>query len=385
MPAAVAMLYYCALAVVSLIPAKNRQAADASPTNRFTIIIPAHDEQTSIGTAVQSCLELEYPTDKFDIYVIADNCSDKTAEIASSFGVRCLVRMDETCVGKGYALSYGFERLRETMCDAFVVMDADCVLDSNALKEIDLRMQVGDCALQLADSVSNPDANPISYMLSVGNIIENRLFYSAKSRLRLPVMLRGTGMVLHKSLLQRIPWNARSVVEDLEYSLELFREGIYVRFLETAEVRSAFPTDRRQLSVQRERWAKGNLSFARIQGFKLLWAGIRKRSIGLLDAGCMLLFMSRPIFLIVLCCAIATSAIARWIVRCWITDLLLLASTILCFLCVLYFGSGIILLGVTKRRLGLLCRVPVVLMRLIWISVSGLFHTSSLQWNRTPR
>ena len=379
------MIYYAGLAVIALLPFPKRKDQSGPASHKFIFIIPAHDEEKTIGEAVKSCLNLDYPKDKFDIYVVADNCSDKTSEVALSLGAKCLVRKDETRKGKGYALSYAFDQLKQMGCDAFVIIDADCVLDSHALKEVDLHMRNGGLALQMADSVSNADDNPISYALSVGNIIENRLFYVAKSRLHLPVMLRGTGMVLHKDLLQRLPWNAQSIVEDLEYSIELFRAGILVRFLDKIEVRSAFPTDRRQLNVQRERWAKGNLSFARTQGFKLLTEGLSKRSLGLLDAGCMLLFMSRPIFLTVLISAMAVSLAAWLLVHSWVTDLFLFISLALAVLCILYFGSGILLLGLTKRRLNLLCRVPVVLMHLAWISICGLVSTRSVQWNRTPR
>jgi len=349
------------------------------------IIIPAHNEETTIGTSVQSCRDLDYPRDRFGICVVADNCSDSTADAASSLGVRCLVREDATHRGKGYALAFAFDQLLPETHDAFVILDADCVLDPCALRQSDMCIRGGDRVLQLADCVSNADDNPISYALSVGNVIENRLFYAAKSRLGLPVMLRGTGMVLHRHILERIPWKAQSIVEDLEYSIELFRAGIPVRFLENVEVRSAFPTEPRQLNIQRERWARGNLSFARTQGFKLILEGLTRRSLGLLDAGLMLLFMSRPIFLTVLSLAMVASAAAHWMARTQTTEILLLFSLILGVLCILYFGLGILLLGLTKARLGLLCRIPYVLGRLIWISVCGLFSTGSLQWKRTPR
>jgi 1,2-diacylglycerol 3-beta-glucosyltransferase len=384
-PAALAIGYYAALAAISLIPRHIRKPRHSAPQCRFLVLIPAHNEESSIGAAVRSCLGFEYPSDKFDLYVIADNCSDRTAEVALSLGAKCLVRTDAVHKGKGYALAYGFEHFRDACYDAFVILDADCAIDPHALQEFDLHLRKGDQALQTADCVSNADDNPITYALAIGNLIENRLFYVAKSRLHLPVMLRGTGMVLHQDLLKRIPWDAHSIVEDQEYSLKLIRAGIFVRFVDQVEVRSPFPTDKQQLNIQRERWAKGNASFGRSHAFKLLLEGLRKPSFRLFDAGCMLLVLSRPLMLVCLFSSIILCISAREWIHTGMTNLLLQASIVFAGFYALYFGLGVVLLGLTKKRFLLLLRVPLVLVRLIWISLCGLTGTKDLQWTRTPR
>jgi 1,2-diacylglycerol 3-beta-glucosyltransferase len=384
LPAAFAALYYAVFAIIQAFP-RSAITAPPAPIHRFLVLIPAHNEETQVGNAVQSCFSLDYSKDSFAVWVIADNCSDRTAEVATSLGANCLVRTDADHCGKGYALAYAFEQLDHADNDAFVILDADCEIDSFALQEFDLHLRNGDLALQTADCVSNIDDNPISYALAVGNFIENYLFYAAKSRLRFPVMLRGTGMVLHRNLLNRIPWNAHSIVEDQEYSLRLIRAGIFVRFLDRVEVRSPFPTEGRQLSIQRERWAKGNMSFGRSHVFKLLAEGVRTHSLRLLDAGWMLLVLSRPLILACLLSAILLSTAAHWLVPASITNALLNASLALAVFYILYFGLGIVLLGLSKRRFLLLLGVPFVLVRLIWISVCGWTGARNLQWTRTPR
>jgi 1,2-diacylglycerol 3-beta-glucosyltransferase len=385
LPAASAALYYLVLAIISMLPCRPAESTRSDPIHKFIVLIPAHDEEDQVGNALQSCFALDYPKDKIVVWVIADNCSDRTSDVASSLGANCLIRTDAAHTGKGYALGYAFEKLKQAEHDAFVILDADCEIDSSALKTFDLHLCDGVQALQTADCVSNIDDNPISYALAVGNLIENRMFYAAKSRLHLPIMLRGTGMVLHRDLLNRIPWDAHSIVEDQEYSLRLIRAGIFVRFLDQIEVRSPFPTEGRQLSIQRERWAKGNLSFGKSHAFKLLLDGLGKLSFRLIDAGWMLLVLSRPLILACLFSAILLSAAVHWLVHTSATGILLQASMILAAFYILYFGLGIVLLGLTKKRFLLLLCAPFVLARLIWISLCGLAGIKKLQWTRTPR
>ncbi|MGD0310206.1 MAG: glycosyltransferase family 2 protein [Acidobacteriota bacterium] len=384
-PAALATAYYAILALVSLLPPRMQKTGPAPIAHRFAVLIPAHDEENTISKSVHSCLRMDYPLDKFDVYVIADNCSDRTAVVAQACGARCLVRTDASKKGKGYALEWGFQNLRSAGYDAFVVVDADCTLDSAALRAFDLELSLGAEALQASDGVSNADENAVSYALAVGNLVENRLFYEAKSRLGLPVFLRGTGMVLRTSLLERIPWNAHSVVEDLEYSLRLVAAGQHVRFLRHIEVRSAFPVTGRQLHVQRERWAKGNLGFGRRHAFRLMMDGVKQRSPGLLDAGWTLLVLSRPLVLAYLLGSVIGCFLIRRFAPGPHAGLLFAAALILLAINVLYFGLGVFLLGVTWPRLLLLMSIPLVVARLAWISMRGLTGAEALQWNRTPR
>jgi hypothetical protein len=155
--------------------------------------------------------------------------------------------------------------------------------------------------------------------------------------------------------------------------------------VDQVEVRSPFPTDKQQLNIQRERWAKGNVSFGRSHAFKLLLEGLRKPSFRLFDAGCMLLVLSKPLMLVCLFSSIILCMVARGWIHTGMTNLLLQASIVFAGFYVLYFGLGVVLLGLTKKRFLLLLRVPLVLVRLIWISLCGLTGIKDLQWTRTPR
>src|SRR5262249_55593142 len=148
-----------------------------------------------------------------------------------------------------------------------------------------------DAVLQASSVAANPEDSAVSYAVAVGNVLENDLFYAPKSRLGLSVLLRGTGMVFRRDVLERHPWQAHSITEDMEYTLELLRAGVGVRFLSDVRVVSDFPAHAEQLRVQRLRYAAGNLRFGKGKALRLMAEGILARRATLFDLGWTLLVL----------------------------------------------------------------------------------------------
>ena len=107
---------------------------------KFAIVIPAHNEELMILKVVESAKSLNYPKDKVEINVIADNCTDHTAEIVRSAGVRCMERVDELRRGKPYALNWFFQMNDVSLYDAFVIIDADTIIERNFLRSMNEKM-----------------------------------------------------------------------------------------------------------------------------------------------------------------------------------------------------------------------------------------------------
>ena len=385
-PGVLACLYYWFLAVYSLTSSISTPGDDLdAPSNNFAIIIPAHNEEAVIAITIKSCLEQDYPFDKFKIFVIADNCTDATAKIAEDNKVACLVRKDERDIGKGHALSWAFSHILPQGFDGIVVLDADCIIDKHALREFDKYFHAGNLVLQANDVASNPDDSPMSYAMAVGNVIENDLFYAPKSDLGLSVFLRGTGMVFHRDLLTQFPWKAHSIVEDVEYTLILLRHGYQIKFVKNVKVRSSFPVTREQLNVQRTRWACGNLSFGKKNALNLFFEGLVNKNLRVMDAGFTFFVLSRPLVIAEIILACTVSGIY------WLIDGGLLGgvyfgiaiSALLSFIG--YFGLGILLLGINIHRLYFLLAAPFVLTRLIFIAIINVFGIKNLSWHKTPR
>src|SRR5580704_10408909 len=91
LPALVASSYLGALAVLA------RRRALPTPSEkvlRFDVVVPAHDEEGEIGLTVESLLDIDYPRELFRVLVIADNCTDRTAERARAAGAQVLARTE---------------------------------------------------------------------------------------------------------------------------------------------------------------------------------------------------------------------------------------------------------------------------------------------------
>jgi len=384
-PAFLACCYYWFLALYSLKKRRPLPPAKMNIMRSFAIVIPAHNEEKAIVTILNSCKKLSYPNDKYKVYVIVDNCSDHTAEIAKNNGAECMIRNDETYQGKGYALAWAFDQILQKQFDAVVVLDADCLIDAQALEIFNQYLENEYHVLQATILPSNPDSSVISYVLSVGNIIEKDLFYSPKSQLGMTVFLQGTGMVFHRSILEQYEWRAHSIAEDVEYTIHLLRNNIPIQFINETYILSEFPCQLRQLNIQRMRWARGNFNASKKHALNLMLEGCKKKQWILFDAGWTLFILSRPLIASVLFIANMV-AILCIIVS---PDTFSLAILTICFVSLLsycfYFLFGIAHFGITIHRMKFLLYAPVVVLKLIVISLLSLQHKGNEHWIRTPR
>ena len=309
--AGIVCLYHVVLAVASLRRLRFASDTDDSGSLSFAIIIPAYNEEQCIGAVLRSCAGLDYPRKNYTVYVVADNCNDRTVQVATDHGATCLVRSNGQSRGKGYALEWAFDRIPLDAYDAVVVLDADCLIDSHALRAFARRLNAGDQVLQTSSIVANPDDNVMSYVLALANVAENDLFYAGKSAAGLAVFLRGTGMVFRREVLQRCPWRAESIVEDVEYSCQLLMEGFRIKFLHNVHVASDFPTRQDELVIQRTRWIGGGTRLGMHYCMGLLRKGIVKRKLLLIDAGWTMLVVSRSLIVMQLLFTLVLSLACR--------------------------------------------------------------------------
>jgi hypothetical protein len=194
------------------------------------------------------------------------------------------------------------------------------------------------------------------------------------------VFLRGTGMVFTRAVLESHPWDAYSLAEDSEYTLTLLRAGVAVRWIGEVTVSSDAPIDLSQLRVQRRRWAAA-LAPTQLAERDCGSIGLWRR----LDVRLTRLVMSRPLILgATLLAAVMTGLAWAWQPDAIATALALTAAVTL-VMQGLYILFGIVLLGVTWHRFGLLAATPVVVGRLVGIAARGMVGAAPRAWVRTPR
>jgi cellulose synthase/poly-beta-1,6-N-acetylglucosamine synthase-like glycosyltransferase len=384
-----AALYYWLLAITALRfrYAKSADFSRGIPKNTFAILIPAHNEEKKLRATLKALGELDYPKSKYRIFVVADNCTDSTAEIAREMDAECFERSDVKNQGKGYAIAFGLKYILEKRYDAIMFLDADCHINADALMIFDRYISQGCEILQGSDLASNPDHSSMSYTVAVGNFIENYLFYASKSRLGLAVFLRGTGMVFRREVMEQQPWKATSIAEDVEYTLDLLREGKRIVFAPEAKIWSEFPINNKQLKTQRIRWASGNIDLGKKRILGLMKEGFIRKKLILVDAGLTMLVISRPLVLIVLALSlmIATASFLAWPDP--FSRFLLLAGIVTAISQVIYVGLGIVLFGLNTLRLKLLAGLPFEILQLTVLSILGAIGASKNKekWERTPR
>jgi 1,2-diacylglycerol 3-beta-glucosyltransferase len=282
--------YLLTLLLAARREAKNSNvppAARGDARSRLVVLIPAHDEEGGIRAALDALSLCDYPTGSRRMVVIADNCTDRTADRARDAGVEVWERLEPAKRGKGEALIWAFDRLKAEASDfdGVVVLDADCIASANLLGAIDLRLRSGTSALQVNYVVGNPDSSVTSALRFGAFALMNTVRSLGKQRLGLSCGLAGTGMAFSADLLDREPWTATGLTEDAEYHLRLVLAGERVEFVEDASVSSPMPTSLRGSSDQQARWEQGKLHLIGRWSPWLLRSGLARRDIVRIHAG----------------------------------------------------------------------------------------------------
>jgi cellulose synthase/poly-beta-1,6-N-acetylglucosamine synthase-like glycosyltransferase len=253
------------LTAASLLPRRRRNVpADGSHGPRhLAVIIPAHDEELNIAACVASVRACDLPPCSVDLLVIADNCTDATAERAKCAGAEVLERRDERRRGKGHALQFGFEEALARGAEVVVVIDADSAVSSGLLRSIHGEFQRGALALQVRyEATLEPDAPPMRRLARLAFFAFNVVRPRGRARLGFSAGIFGNGFALSKEALRACPYGALSIVEDLEYHLDLVEAGIWTEFCEEAWVTAPLPRSAQGVRTQRTRWDGGRMRVA---------------------------------------------------------------------------------------------------------------------------
>jgi cellulose synthase/poly-beta-1,6-N-acetylglucosamine synthase-like glycosyltransferase len=189
--------------------------------------------------------------------VIADNCTDATAAAARGAAARVIERSDERHRGKGYALQHAFELMIEEGFDAFIVIDADTVVEPNLLTEVVAALEQGADGVQVRYGVLNPETSIRTRLMNTALMAFNVLRPRGRERLGLSAGIMGNGFALTSATLATVPYDAYSVVEDLEYGLRFVRSGRRIAFADGTTVRGLIPAGGQGAATQRTRWEGG--------------------------------------------------------------------------------------------------------------------------------
>lgn len=385
------IMYLCILttAAISETPRRKREnnssfsTYEASKVN-FAILIPAHNEEVLLPGLIDSLAALVYPKDKYTVYVVADNCTDKTARLARETGwVQVFERFDDANRSKGHAIRWLMQRLEEKRLvhDAYIIIDADAIVDRNFLQAMARELAQGARVLQGDSTVTNAYESPSTVM----RLIATSLFYHIRAIGRNAIggssTLNGNGMCFSRAILERYPWQAYSLSEDYEYYLNLVQHGECVRYVPDAIVSTYMPTSFKQMRTQDIRWESpvGDGSSLWQIARQLVGTGIRDRNFVSIEAVFELLtpplsFLAGSFFLLFIASLLLQSPAA------------LLISLLLLVGLSYYVGTGIYFLRLPKKAYKVFLYMPGFILWKLWVILVLTRSKKHInQWVRSSR
>lgn len=252
--------YQIVVSFCSLIKLKDKKLI-IEKNHKFMAIVPAHNEEAVIKNLIDSLQDQDYPKELYDIYVIADNCTDRTAEIAKDAGAKVLKRFDDINKTKGAALQWFLKQKIEENADydAFCVFDADNIVDKNFIKNMNKKLCQGEDIVQGYRDIKNPTDSWISAGYAIFYWMMHRFYHLARYNLGLSPLLNGTGFMVRFDVIKPDGWQTKTLTEDIEFSLMNIAAGRKLGWAVDAIVYDEQPVTFKASWSQRSRWTVGHL------------------------------------------------------------------------------------------------------------------------------
>lgn len=358
---------------------------DLEPSKRFALVVCAHNESAVIEGIVDNLQKLDYPKELYDVYVLADNCTDNTAELSRKGGALVYERFNDKLRGKGYALKEFFEEfLFKTgdKYDAVAVFDADNLVSTNYLKKMNNELLRGNKVMQCYLDTKNPDDTWITLSYALSYWIMNRAFQLARKRLGLSAAIGGTGFCISMDVLREIGWDALSLTEDLEFTMKCIMRGIKVVWVHTAKIYDEKPLEFKASYRQRLRWLQGHWDCAYKYTIPLLKDFIKTRRWMSLDG---IIYLLQPSRIAIHSFVLVAFVLKLFIPNFWFSKLLLPAWL---WGITLFIGYGIPILILINERVGLnriLGLFSYFIFGLSWypLAIQGWFKRKNKEWTHT--
>ncbi len=354
-----------------IIKTRHQAVLEPSPgkLNRLAVLGCAHNESAVIDQLIKSVYANTYPRDRYDLYIICDNCTDNTAEIVKQCGAIPMVRETVDERGKGFALKWMFAKLEDMAAagkkyDAYIVLDADNIINEKYLEIVSDKLNEGYEILQTYLGCKNPADSWISKCYSLAYWLSNVSFQKAHSDLGLSAQMGGTGMVIRPQVLKDIGWETDSLTEDLVLTTRyVLAKNKSCAWIHEARLYDEKPTQLKPSTKQRTRWMQGHMDAMIKFAPKLLLAAIKNRSFRQFD---MAFYLMRPMINL---CLIACY-VFRWSTLMLFPDIYVDVPSLMSLVMAIVLVSGYLLL-----QLGILIKEHYI-RYFFWIPLQWIFTFS---------
>lgn len=250
----------------------TRKFKRAKKNHKYAILIAARNESAVIGNLIDSINKQDYPRELIDIFVVADNCTDNTAQVASDMGAKVYERFDPDHRTKGYALQYLVKCIDRDIgvksYEAYMIFDADNLLKSDYVSRMNDSFDAGEKIVTSYRNTKNFNDNWIAASYGIHWLRTIRNEHRAKSLFRLATRIQGTGFLFSNELILN-GWNYTSLTEDRAFCADAVVKGYKISYNNEAQFFDEQPVDLKIALRQRIRWAKGHLQAFVESGGKL--------------------------------------------------------------------------------------------------------------------
>lgn len=285
---------YFLITALFLFKKRKKDSIVSDKYSHFTILIPARNEEEVIKDAIQSFKRQKYPKDNYEIVVVINNTTDNTLGVCNAEGVRCIL-CERKIKNKGDALKEAFDRLKKEKTDAYIIMDADNVVNDEFLGEMNKSLNEGTLVAKSSMDIKSKENTWVSSSYAIYFFIQSILYSIPRNNIGASCAINGTGIMIKKEVIDKFGFNVRTITEDLEFMTLCALNNIKIKFVEGAICYAEHPSDFKVSMIQRRRWTKGIYEGFIIYFNSIIKNMIKRPNIELLDS---LLIYSTPLILI---------------------------------------------------------------------------------------
>lgn len=236
----------------------------AKTQRKYGIIIPARNEEKVVGNLIKSIYKNNYPQDKLHVFVIAHNCTDKTAEISRELGATVYEYNNPNECTMGYAFRHLFKCIKRDYginnYDGFFLFNADNILSVDYFEKMNDAFDScnGEYVITSFRNSKNFGSNIISGMYGLYFMIGCRLESRGRTVLNCSTRVQGTGYVINSKLVED-GWKYVTLTEDWEFTADQILKGQKIKYCDEAVFYDEQPTSFKVMWRQRVRWSRGHL------------------------------------------------------------------------------------------------------------------------------
>lgn len=263
-------VYFGLSGIIGVLLSSNFSFKTTSKRAHFAILVAARNEAQVIEHLIDSLKAQNYDKDKYDIYVIPNNCTDNTYEVAKNAGAR-IIECNEKTKTKGDVLKIAFNELKDNSeIDAYIIFDADNVVHPDFLARMNECYQSGYRVAEGFRDAKNPNDSWISGSYALFYLMQNVMFNQSRMGLGANATVNGTGFMVKKEIIDTYGFETYTLTEDVEFTGICSLRGEKIAFVEDAITYDEYPVNFGPSWKQRRRWTSGNLECTRRYFFKLI-------------------------------------------------------------------------------------------------------------------